>query len=305
LDHLNSSNFNVFLERPFVVDGFNEDNRRFGLAAYGVSKDLAFNWRYGVYDLTLVQDVGSIINDQYQVEFAWRFANTYWYDLGSSGRGYAHWALSGTFAFPDGNAPNNGRQDNEAQFRTFPEGRSDERWLDTRRIHGADAYQILGIESVVNVGRCQFTGEFLNLWLQRSGEFGPDLYLHGGYFYVSYFLTGEHIPWNRQLGILGRVEPFENFFLVRTCRDRVESGWGAWQVALRLSYADFNDQGILGGIGQSATLALNWYWNAHARMQFNYLYGRVDDRLAQLDAGGSAIVSGDYQISGVRFMIDF
>ena len=44
LDHLNSSNFNVFLERPFVVDGFNEDNRRLGIVSYGVSDNRRFNW---------------------------------------------------------------------------------------------------------------------------------------------------------------------------------------------------------------------------------------------------------------------
>jgi len=305
LDHLNSSNFNAFLERPFVVDGFNEDNRRFGLASYGVSEDLAFNWRYGVYDLTPVQDIGAIINDQFQLELAWRLANTWWYDETSGGRGYGHWALSGTFAFPDGNAPNNGRQDNEALFRARPEGRSSNRWLDTGRIDGADAYQLLGIESVFNFGRFQFAGEYMNLWLQRADEHGSDIYLHGGYFYLSYFLTGEHIPWNRELGILGRVEPFEDFFCVRTCNRRIARGLGAWQVAVRLSYADFNDDNIFGGIGQSATLALNWYWNSHARMQFNYIFGRIDDRLADLAGGGTAIVSGDYQISGVRFMMDF
>lgn len=45
LDHLNSSRFNVFLERPFVIEGFNEDARRLGVQSYGFSDDLAYNWR--------------------------------------------------------------------------------------------------------------------------------------------------------------------------------------------------------------------------------------------------------------------
>jgi hypothetical protein len=40
-------------------------------------------------------------------------------------------------------------------------------------------------------------------------------------------------------------------------------------------------------------------------MQFNYIFGHIDDRLAALNGGGSAIVSGDYQIAGVRCIIDF
>ena len=169
---------------------------------------------------------------------------------------------------------------------------------------GAQAFQILGLESVFNVGSWQITGEFMNLWLQRSNEVGSDLFLHGGYVFVSYFLTGEHLPWNRQLGILGRVQPLEDFFLVSTCRNQAGFGRGAWQVALRLSYADLTDANILGGIGQSATLALNWYWNAHSRLQFNYTVGRIDDRFVA-NAPDEGVESGDYQLLGMRFMIDF
>ena len=118
------------------------------------------------------------------------------------------------------------------------------------------------------------------------------------------FLTGEHIPWNRTLGILGRVEPFEDFYGDR-CFLSGHRGLGAWQIAVRLSYANFNDDDIFGGIGQSVTLGLNWHWNAHARLQLNYIFGRVDDRLAELAAGGSAIASGSYEIAGARCIIDF
>jgi len=36
LDHLNSSRHNVFLERPFVIEAFNQDARRLGIVSYGV-----------------------------------------------------------------------------------------------------------------------------------------------------------------------------------------------------------------------------------------------------------------------------
>ena len=134
LDHLNSSNFNVFLERPFVVDAFNEDNRRFGFVSYGSSDDGAFNWRYGVYDMALIQDSGSTVTDKYPLEFAWRLANTWWYDETSGGRGYGHWALAGTFAFPDGDVEERDRLSDTARFSTHPEGRSSNRWLDTGQI---------------------------------------------------------------------------------------------------------------------------------------------------------------------------
>ena len=64
---------------------------------------------------------------------------------------------------------------------------------------------------VLNIDAFQVGGEYMNLWLQREDAAGPDLHLHGGYVYLSYFLTRERIPWNRQLGILGRVEPYRDF----------------------------------------------------------------------------------------------
>jgi phosphate-selective porin OprO/OprP len=205
--------------------------------------------------------------------------------------------MSGTYASPDGTggATNN----NEARFRTRPEARTSQRWLNTDRIAGADNYGLLGLEGVVNLGPTQIVAEWQNLWLERTG--GSDVHLHGGYVYWSYFLTGEHIPWSRKSGTIGRVKPFQNFFLVNTCDDCVDGGWGAWNVAVRYSYADFNDAGVAGGDADSITLAINWHWNAHAKLQFNYINGRVQNRAAGLPAA----TTGSYDILGTRFAVDF
>jgi phosphate-selective porin OprO/OprP len=308
LDHLNSSRYNVFLERPFVIEAFNQDARRLGIASYGVSDNQRWNWRYGVYNQRLIQDEGVYVSDGLQLELAGRLANTIWYDETSGGRGYAHWALSGTWADPDGTGTSPPRATNEARFRTRPEARTTARWIDTGIIDGTEDYVMLGAEGVVNVGRMQLVGEYQNLWLDRVEGFGSQVHLHGGYFYVSYFLTGEHMPWSRKSGTLGRVKPFENFFLVDRCRHGVGRGLGAWQVAARYSYTDFNDANIWGGVGESFTLGLNWYWTPYARLQFNYIYGEIRDRDADNDESTPQplnLVSGDYGIIGLRAMVDF
>lgn len=294
LDHLNSSRYNIFIERPFVVEAFNQDARRIGLCSYGVSDNQRYNWRYGVYQQHDTSKSGAFIDDNLQLELAGRFANTIWYDEVSGGRGYAHWAISGTYANPDGL----GGGLNQARFRTRPEARSTNRWIDTGRIVGAKDYELLGLEGVVNVGSVQFVSEYQNVWMSREAGYGNDLSFGGGYFYVSYFLTGEHVPWTRKSGTIGRVKPFQNFWAVRTCDGDCEAGWGAWQVAARYSRGDFTDEDVFGGVGESFTFGVNWYWNANARMQFNYLTGRIDNRYATLD-------SGDYSIFGSRFLIDF
>ena len=307
LDHLNSSRYNVFLERPFVIESFNQDARRLGIVSYGVSDDQAWNWRYGVYNQRLIQDEGNYISDHLQLEFAGRLANTIWYDECSGGRGYAHWAVSGTIAQPDGTGLTPPRDTNEARFRHRPEARSVNRWIDTGVIAGADEYRMLGTEAAINVGRIQFVGEYQNLWLDRDPGFGGQVHLHGGYCYVSYFLTGEHIPWSRSSGTLGRVKPFENFFLVDRCNGGRGWGLGAWQIAARYSYVDFNDQNVFGGEGESFTFGVNWHWNPYARLQFNYIYGEIDNRDSNSDDSSEPVnlVSGDYGIIGARAMVDF
>jgi phosphate-selective porin OprO/OprP len=158
---------------------------------------------------------------------------------------------------------------------------------------------LLGLEKVLNVGALQLVGEYQSIWLERDPGFGAtDLHFDGVYFYASYFLTGEHMPWDRASGTLARIKPFQNFWLVHRCDGEAEAGWGAWQIAARYSYADLTDENVFGGRGSSFTYGLNWYWNQNSRMQFNYLYGQIEDRFATLD-------KGNYSIFGARFMVDF
>ncbi|MDG2382602.1 MAG: porin [Pirellulaceae bacterium] len=287
LDTLNSSRYNVFMERPFVVEAYNQDARRIGLQSYGVSENERWNWRYGTFLMDDLQGLGHQRTNNYQPEVAARLANTIWYDEVSGGRGYAHWAISGAACFPGGG--------DDGRFRTRPEARSKNRWLDTGNFN-ANSYQLCGLEGVGNFGSLSVVGEYMFSQAQRFNQ--ADVNFGGGYVYVAYWLTGEYTPWDRRTGCIGRTKPLENFFLVRNCDGGCSCGWGAWQIAGRYSYGDYTDENVLGGIGESFTFGLNWWWNPNARMQFNYLNGQISDRLVAGDAG-------DYNIFGARFMVDF
>jgi phosphate-selective porin OprO/OprP len=245
-----------------------------------------------------MQNVGTVFTtpviEDYQAEFAGRLANTIWYDEASDGRAYAHWAVSGTVVSPDPT----GNSNSTARFQTRPEARTSSRWLDTGVIVGGETYELAGVEGVFNAGPFQIVGEYQQVWMQRVA--GPELEFSGGYVYLAYFLTGEHVPWERFSGTLGRVRPFENFFLVRTCDDGVDGGMGAWQVAVRYSHADLTDDNILGGVYDGLTFGLNWHWNAYARMQFNYIYGDIEQRFPEDGHTG-----GRSHILGTRFMVDY
>ncbi len=64
--------------------------------------------------------------------------------------------------------------------------------------------------------------------------------------------------------------------------------------------ADFTDDNVLGGVGESHTLGLNWLWNPYARMQFNAGYGNIHDH-----APVAGQTFGQYTYLGTRFMVDF
>jgi len=303
LDHLNSSRFNIFMERPLVVEAFNEDARRLGIAAHNHSEDLVYNWRYGLFALENMSRDGEIIGDSMQLSGNARLASSPWYDDVSGGRGYFHWAISGMVARPDGDTGPADTNDDEGRFRTRAELRSDSRWINTGPIAGADWYEILGLEAILNVGPLQVVGEYQSNWMQRDAVTrgtGPDLNFHGGYVYLAYMLTGEHVPYKRTSGTIDRVKPFENFFLVDTCNDGVAGGWGAWQVALRYSYLDLTDNDILGGVENNTTLGLVWYFNAYSSLQFNAVYGNIADRE---EVGGYA--NGDFTALGTRLRVNF
>ncbi|MCA8982728.1 MAG: porin [Planctomycetaceae bacterium] len=290
LDHLNSSRYNVFLERPMVVEAYNQDARRLGLMSEGVSPDEFWNWRYGVFLMDDLAQVGGQRTDNYQPEVAGRLANTLWYDEVSGGRGYFHWAVSGSAAFPGGGP--------DGRFLTRPEARTAGRWFDTGNMN-ATSYQLVGLESVLNVGAFSIVGEYMRSFVQQQG--GNNLSFEGGYVYVAYWLTGEHTPWDRESGTLGRTKPHENFFRVRTCDGGIARGRGAWQVAGRYSHGDFNDDAVAGGIGDTFTAGLNWWWTPYSRMQFNYIYGNINNRVA----AGAPDTDGHYHLLGTRFMVDF
>ncbi|QDV70539.1 Phosphate-selective porin O and P [Rosistilla carotiformis] len=309
LDHLNSSRHNVFMERPFAVEAFNEDARRIGLAMYGHNDSESTFWAYGIYNLENTSTTGRFIGDSMQMGGYGRVGGSPWYDEVSGGRGYWHVAMSGAVAKPDGDASAADSNSNEARFRTRPEARSDSRWLNTGRIVGADWFETIGLESMLNIGSLQITSEYLFNWVQRDDQIagsGPDTHFHGGYIFASYFLTGEHIPYKRSHGTIDRVKPFENFFLVdRFCGNRGgKMGMGALALALRYDYIDLTDGDIQGGVGHSVTGGLNWYWTAYSKLQTNLIYGEIDDH-SPVGPTGTEYTSGDYAILGMRFMLDF
>ena len=104
---------------------------------------------------------------------------------------------------------------------------------------------------------------------------------------VGWILTGEHRPYNRSNGVLGRIVPDAPFGA---------DGRGAWEVAARWSMIDLNDADIRGGRLHDLTLGLNWYLNKYTKMQFNYVRASLDG-----PAGSDSLAN----LAVVRAQVDF
>ena len=121
-----------------------------------------------------------------------------------------------------------------------------------------------------------------------------DMYLYAFYVMASYFLTGEHRPYNRSDGHYDRPKPKKNF---------LQGGWGAFEVALRFSMIDLTDAAAvnpgMGGKEKNITVGLNWYLNPNTRMILNYVHGWVDDRTVNevdLDNDGFGVYMMRFQV---------
>ena len=137
----------------------------------------------------------------------------------------------------------------------------------------ADRIAVVGIEVVVTEGPFSLQAE----WQMASADtvetedfqHRGDVDFSGYYVYASYFLTGEHRPYVRSTGTLGKVKPISNF--------RSEGhGWGAWEVGVRYSAINLNDGPIEGGKLNDWTLGLNWHLNPNMRLLWNYVRADLD-----------------------------
>jgi len=113
-----------------------------------------------------------------------------------------------------------------------------------------------------------------------------EVFLHGCYLDVGYFLTGEHRAYERSSGYFGFVTVdrplLQRFSSQATPRPK---GFGAWELTARFAYLDFFDsdnptgpQGQLEGVVMpQGTLGLNWYLADRCRLMFNYYYSVPDE----------------------------
>jgi phosphate-selective porin OprO/OprP len=144
----------------------------------------------------------------------------------------------------------------------------------------ANHYQLYNLQSALVLGPLSFQADWNATRVEQIG--GGPVTLSGWYVQASYFLTGEHRNYNRDVGTFWEPTVRRPF----VCKEGsgVGAGPGAWEVSARLSYLDFDSPNLpRGPNGQpvgtkttTVTIALNWYLNDNVRVMVDWVHAIPD-----------------------------
>lgn len=201
--------------------------------------------------------------------------------LYTSDEANVHLGISGTYVFkPADQGPDAATNAirTPMRLRDRPELRVDStRLIDTGPIDAEGAY-VGGIEFGSNWRSLFLQGEYFRYGISRRADFGT-VNFSGWYVEGAWVLTGERRRYSIANGSFGApraIAPFTS-----------AGGIGAWELALRYSRTNLNDNpglsgqapppgGVRGGEQSILGVGVNWFLSSNARMSFNYLNVDVD-----------------------------
>ena len=103
----------------------------------------------------------------------------------------------------------------------------------------------LAFETLWNRDSCSVTFEYVRSWLNAAEAANPTFY--GLYITGSWIITGEHRPYDRNIGFARRVIP--------------DRHWGAVELVARYSRIDPTNKAIDGGLMDIGHFGVNWFLN--------------------------------------------
>jgi phosphate-selective porin OprO/OprP len=320
-EHMTSSRWLDFMERSYAFDAFVEDGDNGfvpGISVFSTLADDRFGYAAGVYKANTVDIFGWNVGDG-EYMFTGRLWGTPIYQ--SEGRYLLHTGLSYT---------HRGADDGRVRYRARPMLRNGNAVLHNStaiaQLQGRSE-NILIPEIALVCGAFNLSAEWFGTWVDLPvgnvfqnvagqatnalpanlrGGLGQ-LFYHGGYVTVGYFLTGESRSYSKKQGSWDRQKVNE-YAVIHDEENGYRSGSGAWEILARYGYLDLSDKGVNGGIINSLTLGLNWHWNSNAKVQFNYEIANrnVTQYVAgRIPPGGLTARDGVYQEFGTRFAFDF
>lgn len=269
LEMQSSSNHVLFMERG-LTNAFTPE-RDIGLMIHNKHLNKRLAWFAGYFYPT--GGVGKYLGDQYRLTFRVSGIPVY----KTTGRyTVLHLGLAYVNQF---------QNKQELKFSERPEAHLAPKYVNLT-IDSAHRADIFGGELSFIFGRFAVQGEMMmsrvNPVTSENANF--ELYTYSAYYVnFSWFITGEHRNYSAKKSAFDRVAPKKNLG---------KGGAGAWELVLRFSNIDLNDQDLNGGAMTDFTAGLNWYLNPATKIRFNYIYSDVLDK-------------GAANIAMVRFQVTF
>ncbi len=267
LDRLTANRYLTFMERNLGDQAFSPARN------LGVQASNSFDEQNGTWAVGLFRSDSNVFGDDsgdgFESAVTGRVTWLPWYDEENDGRHYLH--LGAAYSWRDTNG-------DKVRFAAQPESRIGANTpnvpfvVDTGDIAAHD-FQLLGLEAAWINGPFSVQSEFALVPVNPIGK--SILFFHSWYVQSSFFLTGEHRPYRKETGSFDRVSPKRDF-LRYASPGCVETGSGAWEVAMRLSQLDLNDNDVYGGRLTDLTFGVNWYLNRYLKMTANYIRAIAD-----------------------------
>jgi len=268
LDILTSSKYMQFMERSFMVDFFPERNS--GFLFHNAYNDQRFAWQAGIFRRGDGAGNDPTADDGYNITGRITGLPV----LNEEKKQRLHLGIAYSFRKPESRS---------FEISPRPESHLGTKYIGTDSIGNVNNVVLLGTEFALDIGSFAIQAEYAQATI--NNRFGGSLRpLPTYYVQLSYFLSGESRPYKSSYTGMDRPKIEKNF--------GQEGGSGAWEVALRYSSVDFDNETLAGGSQTNITIGLNWYANPATRVMANYI-------LARLNNLGTV---GIYQM---RFMIDF
>jgi phosphate-selective porin OprO and OprP len=303
----------TFMEKSPATKAF-APARNFGMMAWDTFDDCQdASWFTGVFAADSPDSpdsTGLWRSDNNDWVYDARVAVLPYYDEPSNGRYLVH--LGGSYSFRHIGGLTSGATYNQnvaynplnglAQFATGP-------WVGSQAPIGlgaefnTDEYNEVSAEFLTIWGAASLQAEYYEAIANNGQQF------NGGYAQATYFLTGENRAYVKDLKVPGRVQPFEPFFWVDSCKGAI-CGKGAWELAVGYSWVDLTDgqdtvvtnpatsANRLRGFNNDVIVGVNWYQNPWSRVYFDYEHEMVDF----VDAN---VPTSNANIFGVRWQIDW
>jgi len=253
-----TSSYNLgFLERSLPVQTFSPGTN-VGAMVHDSGKKGRFAWAFGLFSFGQENDAnasGSLLS------LTGRFSHLLSYR--NEGRDLLHLGVSVSSRSPTGS---------DTRYRSRPEARSVDYLVDTGSM-SASHLTLMGLEAAAVRGPLWLQAEYVRS--EVSAQLVGDPVFMGAYAQAGWFLTGEHRPYRTNSGTFQRLLPRNKY---KGGNPFKKKNGGAWEVVGRLSRVDLTDGLVEGGEMTDISAALNWYPNATARIELNYIYASPKNR---------------------------